>query len=210
MASVFLFVVLGFILLAVVAEVIYLLTLIFKEKEKYRDNPIFVNFLSNRTNGRALGVEIETTKVANRQILEFLPKDIDLVKLKDKKIESEKAILDNYMLVTLPKGLLSKDKTIKFGLPMNPEELPLDLKNHPFGQMLMNFIKLQSLSKTEAEVLRECINRQKNILIESGGGELSENHIKMVSAAMEDFVKLLSKGKDREVVRGPLGPGSSQ
>ena len=192
-----LYIMLGLVSVLVIMEVVYLLTLLFKERSESPDSPMIVNFMSHRSNGRAIGVQTNSRQVANRHIIEFAPRDVDMLKLDKKVIDNEKIIVNDYMQVSLPKGILSKDKNVKFLLPINAEDLPFNLKQHPFGAALMQYIKMQTLSSTESDVLQEIIKRQKHIMKEHGGGEVSEHHIEMLDSLMSDFLKMTTKQKEQ-------------
>ena len=196
MIPIMLYILLGLVTILVISGVIYLLVIIFKERREPPDSPMLVNFMAHRSNGRAFGVETHSRKIANRHILEFAPKDIDMLKYKQKVINNEKIIVDDYMQISLPKGTLSTDKNVKFLLPINPEDLPYSLKIHPLGKMLMNYIKMQNLTETEIDVLRETVARQKVILVAHASGEISEKHIEMLDSLMSDMIKMTAKQKE--------------
>lgn|SRR3990167_5900089 len=197
MIPLMLYIMLGLVFVLVVTLVIYMLILLFKERKEPPDSPLIMNFMSHRSNGRAFGVETNSRKVSDRHIIEYMPKDVDMLKYNKKEIMPEKIIVNDYMIVQLAKGLLSNDKNTKILLPLNPEELNYALKTHPFGAMLMNYIKMQNLTDTEVKTLRETIDRQKNILLKNASGELSAEHVELMDAFITDMLKMTTKQKEQ-------------
>ena len=173
--------------------VIWLIILFFKEEAEKHDSPMIINMMSNYSHpssGHAIGLEVSTTKIDNRFLVEYQPRDIDdKLLLNKKEINNVKVVVNRNKIITLEKGTLSNYRTIKILLAPNAEDYPQELKLTPFGQMIMNLTEGINAFNLESHIVREGSSRKTKILTKLGDGEVSQEYMD----AIDDQTKELAK-----------------
>lgn len=177
--------------LGVVYLGVWLFIVVFREKEEDLDANILLNFLSNRSNGRFLGRELEVTEGKNgRKLIKFEPKDILFKgKNKNKPLLPEKVIAGKNKYVNFPRGTLSKDRNISMVLPINPSDLPENIKHTEIGVALMMMTEMKNLAETEIKILREGSMRKDAMLQKIGDGEISREFMSYTEELVKDYLR---------------------
>lgn len=193
---------------------IYLLFLIFRDdEEKFEDN-LIINFMSNYTipiKGHAVGLEIETKRIGNRYLIEYLPRDINRKRLEiNKNIDTVKVAVDKNKMLVLPEGTLSGYRNVKILLPPKPEDFTDNLKTTLFGQAMMKLTEEINGANVESIIIREGSNRKDKLLKELGDGEISEEYIQRQKEINKEIDKMKqdSRGSSSSSSPSPFRPPS--
>ncbi len=142
-----------------VAIIIGLIIYIIKST-RIKDEPdnadIIINCLSDYTNGYALGLIDEKKGNKEKYNYTMLPRDINYIKLRDKKIDikPEHVFVKRKLLVDLG---LSGHRNMFLALPERAKHLPEKFKSSPLAPYIMEFIEDMHEAKNnqEIELLRE-------------------------------------------------------
>lgn len=194
-----LYVGIGILLVVFMALIGIALNYYFREEEKPEDDPFILNFMSQRTNGHAYGLEKAAQRTTSgRWNCSFDPKDVRPKDIIKNLWKPQEVVVDYDKVVTLPKGMFSKHKNVKIYLPQNAEDLTPALKDTSFGKMLMLMIEKQNLDKTIQEMLREGTKRRDDLLKELGDGELSAEWLTSIKTLLVEDIKtsIMKAGKD--------------
>ena len=190
------FILLGISFISLGALVIWLLITIFGEKEKKVDNPIALNFLAKRDNGRFIGEEISRSTGKNgRHLCIISPKDISIKNLKDK-IPDETVIVDKNKLLSISRGALSKDKNINLYLPATIDDIDSSIRTTPLGLALAYLTMLKDVEKTVEDILREGAMRRDLLLQKIGSGEISKEFINFQEGLVKDYLEHVINPRD--------------
>jgi hypothetical protein len=183
--------------LIVTGLIIWLLVVIFRDKEEEKDRNMALNFMSNYSNGRAYGQELSVDKsFEGRFIITFMPKDITSDSLKT--LKAEKIIVDKGKLISLPRGTWSKEKNISIYLPIRAEDFPDALKQTEFGKMLMLFTEMKNSVNSEVDMVREGSRRKDDILKRIGDGELSGEILDANHELIKELIKMMAENRTRD------------
>jgi len=195
--------VLAFLLLA--GLTLWLLVVIFSEKKKGKDNPLFLNFLSSRDNKRFIGEQVNIVQgKGGRHVVEIEPRDLS----HDFKgpLVNEKIVVDSNKLIGSPKGTLSQGRNINIGLPANIDDVPEILKETVLGKGIIFMTGLKDLEKTIEDILREGTVRRDELLRKIGDGEISKEFINLQEGLIKNHLEKLISGKDTKSSSVPM-PG---
>ena len=208
-----------YILLAVLIVIalglgIFLIYNVFRNKDDELRKPIFLNFMSYKTNSRFLG-RVQKVEVGRngRTKVEFIPKDIVITdENKDTLIVNEKVILGKTKREVIPKGVLSADYDVVLGLAAHPDDYAEELKNTAFGKALMWATELKNLEELEISILREGGERKDKLLKSIGDGEISKEFMERMEEGVKDYLKAVVNAKEDKgkmnLNPGALGHGS--
>lgn len=191
---IFTYIILGFVVLIAVVVGIWLLIILFKEKEIPSDENLILNINSHLDgSGRFLLSEktVDKTSYTDRTIITGTPKDVDWKKLKTLKLDVKdvKTIVEEDKVINCPKGTLSYDKNIKILLPPTPEDLPEVLKDTPLGNAFASYLETKNYNKEILNIVREGSNLKSLYLKKLGDGEISNELV-------EQYKKLFTMLKD--------------
>lgn len=182
-----------FSITAIAGLIIWLAMLYFKEHDEKHDDPLVINMMSNYSSpvaGHAIGFEVSTTKVDNRYLIEYSPRDVDKKYfLENKKVENVKVVVDKNKIITLEKGTLSNFRTIKILLPPNAEDFGTELKLHPFGKIMMDLTESINSFNVESSMVRKGSNMKTKILERMGDGEISKEYMNSIDDQTKELVK---------------------
>jgi len=174
---------------------------IMKEEENDYQDPFVMNMMPNYSSpikGFALGVLVKSTKVGDRYLVEYSPRDVDKSFMKDRKqIENVEVAIDKEKMLVMPKGTLSARRDIIILLPKNPEDFPSELKVTRYGRALMAMTESINVDNVEIATVREGSDRKTNLVNKIGGGELSEKYVEMIEEIAKTVMKTMEKEKDR-------------
>jgi hypothetical protein len=163
-----------------------------KDDEEERDNPYGINFLTQHTQGGAIGVERYVKYGKNgRRIIKFSPRDVyvkDMTQIPDIDV-----IVEKNKTISIPKGAWSKDKNINIYLPPSADAFPEPLKNTEFGKMFMFWTALKDADNAELDAFKEGMRRQSAHIRSMGAGEIS---IEKITQLDEYFMEALDAIKD--------------
>lgn len=177
--------------LIIVGLFVWLLLLLYREKQDYENNPIIVNFNSKYSNKSFIGIQTEVIEGKNGRLhIRYIPKDYDVRNMNSKETE---IIVEPKKVVSLSMGSLSGDRYVKMILPRNPEDLSEELKDHDFFKSMMMFTEMKNAIKTEIDTLREGANRRDNILLKMGDRQLSSKFIQDWEESIKDMVRSITK-----------------
>ncbi len=143
-----------------------------KEEEEKEDKPHFESFIK-QGEGRAYGkiLKIESA-VEGRKIITYRPQDLSVKTLKKiKKLEPVSVIVDKNKLLCFPKGTLSNEKDIYWGLPKNVDDFPENFGKTLLGKWLMLLTELKNFDNTEIQAYKERVERQTDHIKDIGMGE---------------------------------------
>lgn len=184
--------------------IVWLLSIVFREKKEAKDSPIDLNFLSHFDTGCFIGTEISSVGAKdNYHFIKMLPKDIDIDKLnKNEVIKPVSIIVENNKICSFPKGTLSKDKNINFLLPKKSSDFHETVKDSIIGKGLMLAVELQNSSNAEINSLIEGHIRKDEILKRIGNAEISKEFLTFQSELYQDMLRtaLEAKTKDRSSI----------
>jgi hypothetical protein len=163
-----------------------------KEEEEDRDNPYGINFLTQHTQGGAIGIEryVKYGK-DGRRIIKFSPRDVyvkDMTQIPDIDI-----IVEKNKTISVPKGAWSKDKNINIYLPPSADAFPEPLKSTEFGKMLIFWTALKDANNSELDAFKEGMKRQSAHIKSMGAGEIS---VEKITQLDEFFMEALDAIKD--------------
>ena len=183
-------IIIGMVILAIIVYVK------FREEEEEKDNPLGINFLANHSNGRAIGIEKEIIiGKGNRKIITLSPRDINRENIKKLDIEDVKVIVDKNKLISIPKGLWSKDKNINIYLPSKLSDFSTALKQTEFGKMLMFWTAIKNADNAEIDALQEGMKRQAAHIESIGAGELSVAKMQQIEEIYSDLLSAAKESK---------------
>jgi hypothetical protein len=185
---------------AVIGLGLWLFIIVFREKEDDLDSTILLNFLSNKTNGRFLGKELNVIDAdSGRKVITFEPKDLLLRgRHKNDKIETEEVIVGKSKYITLPRGTLSRDRNISIALPITPDDLPENIKETELGIALMMMTEMKNLADTEKAIIREGSTRKDAMLKKIGDGEISRDMMSYFEEMIKDYLKAQINPRDNK------------
>lgn len=188
----------GIVAAFIIAGLAYWLFTLYERKEKeVYDDVIFINYMPQYSNGHAFGTINKFTYGTNRIGVEFAPKDFDKVKFQKQKkkpvVPAEKVYFDKGKFHWFPKGTLSAERNLCFGLPPRPEILPEEIKKTSQGRFLMNMIEGSNADQEEISILRQRQKRQTAMLEKSEGLEIAQDTIELSKEANELLKKLFTK-----------------
>jgi hypothetical protein len=193
---------------------IWLLISYFTEKRKIRDDPIILNFLAPIDHGFFLGTQIsDITGKDGRHVIQFEPKDIDLLQDNKEKMAKQQEPVDVIVaknkLFAMPKGSISKLRNVNIVLPKSASDFPEALKESLIGKGLMWAVEAQNAINSEINSLREGHNRKDKIFENIGHGEASTQFMGFMQELYKDALKASVdlKGKDNKPT-SVLNPGA--
>jgi hypothetical protein len=197
MASVFLYVFIGFLFMLLIGAIVWLLIMVFSRKEVTSDNAIALNFLANEDSGFFLGEVVSSDPGKNnRQIINMRPLDVDARK-EQIVPETVPVIVESGKMLNISKAHgLSKQKNITILLPARAEDLSGPLKDTLFGKGLMWMAELENFSKTAVDIVREGNTRKDTLLKEIGTGEISRNFLEQTNNLVRDYMENILSKKD--------------
>lgn len=193
------------IFLGLIAVLAYYLV---REEEEKEERPHFVSFIK-QTNGRAYGKVLEIEKaIEGRSIVHFKPQDLSLKTLKKmKKIEPIPTIIDKGKLLCFPKGTLSNEKDIYWGLPNNADDFPENFGKTLLGKWMMVLTELKNFDNTELAAYKECKERQAELIKDVGMGEVTRERIQYFEGLFLDAIKNITEVQKIKTSSGfsPIG-----
>ena len=193
--------IIAFGILIVICIIIAIVYVAYREEKHISEPVIFFNWLSHKTGGRAVGKIISSMKGAGgRHLVEFKPMDIGLEE-KKKRIIPKKArvILGKGKKVDFPKGTLSGELNLSFGLPKHADDFPDAIKNTEFGKFLMFYTELTNATNNEIDALKEGFDRQSRHIKEMGFGEVSVERMDQMEGLFKDMLEMVKDGKKDKV-----------
>jgi len=183
---------------------IYIFTIVYKEQEEPTDDTIFINFLSQYTEGYSFGSIIEVIQGTKRIGIKFIPRDLNYVKLFKMNKNKEKIIIkpqlmwiEKNKLISLPKGFLSGARHVVFGLPVNPEDFNDSFKSTEIGRVFMEMINKIDSNEEETHILRKRINSQTKFLEKTIGNEIVDNFMNESFEITKDISKIANEVKSK-------------
>jgi len=190
----------------------FLLVLFFREEEEKTLSPLIINLMPQYTipvKGHAVGVEVNTTKVDNRFLIEYQPRDLNYENINDKKnIENVKVVIDKNKILTLPIGTLSSFRDVKILLAPNAEDYSSELKDTVFGKVIMAMTEAIGVENKETDIVREGSNRKSKLLEKLGDGEISEEYIDKIGEITREALKHAGDTKKESPQRSGFNPPS--
>jgi hypothetical protein len=168
-----------------------------KEEDEDFDNPICINFMSDYSDGRFIGVQkYSVLGKDDRRIITISPRD---VLIKDvKHIPDVKVIVDKNKLIPLSKGQGSRDKNVNIILPKDASHFPKQLKESMFGKWLMFLTELQNAENSELDAFKEGMARQSAHIKSMGAGELSVERMTQLTEYFDEVIKSIQEAKKKE------------
>lgn len=181
---------------------IWLLVVIFKEKEIPSDDAIFKNFMPQFTKGYSNGTINEIKQYDDRLGIVFTPKDVNLVNLfKNKnKIEITPEIIwvEKSKFKIFPRGFLSGHRHEVWALPPRAEDLPEQFKKTDIGDFLMNSIEDSNSRNEETKILRNRVKVQNKLVTKTEGLELVDDYLSKVNEITKDVTKLIPQQEKKQ------------
>ena len=178
---------------------VWLIKIIKEKDEELYDDVIFHNFMPQFANGHFEGAVLDFITGEKRTGVKFIPKDIDRLKyMKDRKkieIQPEIVYFENSLLKSFPKGTLSNERNILWGLPPKAELLQERLKETDMGKIMMRMIEENSASNEERDILRMRQIRQRQMLEKSEGLKIAEDTIELLEESNKQIKKGYGKGE---------------
>lgn len=169
---------------------IYWLVITFKEKEKPEDYPFLFNLMPYRSNGYAIGLIKEIKRgPSGRTRIFYDPKDLRAEDIVKKNWKTQDVIIDFDHIITIPKGIISNYKNIIIALPPNAEDMPNYFKNSLLGEIFSEYLEKINTDNTIIKAMREESNRKDALLVDIGGGEISDTWRKWATGILQDFGK---------------------
>lgn len=202
--------------LVTIASLVWALYETFKGRDEEKPNaPFILNFASHDCNKRFEGREIESKVGAHgRHIITYRPKDIDIKGLKrlelKRKLEPQKAIVEDGKLVVIPAGQLSQDKTLKIILADRAEEYDPSIKTTPFGMGLAWASEQVNLDKTVEKILRESSLTKDEMLSRLNDGEMTREMLSTMDSLLKDSLKLRINEHDKKEKQTYISPPGVQ
>lgn len=188
-----------FATLVALVLLVLLLRIVFKEKEEEEDRVIALNFLTNHSNGRAIGIERELIPGAGERKIAILePRDLNPKRKKEEEIKNEKVIIDKDKILYCPKGSWSKDRNINIYIPPSASDFPISLKKTELGQALMFYTEVKNAVNTEINAIKEGSKRKSEILERLGDGEISVEFLEKNQELVKDLFKNIVDMKLKE------------
>lgn len=193
---VFVYLAIGLLLLVVmfVGLVLYIKS---HTDSDFFDDTIVINLDSSDSNKRCVGyLKSNFNARNNRKIITALPRDCD----PDMGVVDDEIVtVANFdRVITIPRGVLSKDKNIMFIMPERSEDMPEDLRNTNLGIALSIYCDLAMGKKVDIDAARELINRQALLKLENVG-ELSVDKIHSLNELSNDLAKIKDPPKQAPV-----------
>lgn len=190
MASPGIIVFISILVLIVLGLIVVLAIYLTKEEDEKEDKPHFMSFI-RQGNGKAYGKVLSIEKaIDGRSVVNMRQQDLSIKSLKKlKKIESLPIIVDKGKLICLPKGTLSNEKDIYFGLPKNAEDFPENFGKTLFGKWLKFLTELKNVDNTTLEAYKECKERQAELIKKVGMGEATRESIQQFEGLVLDTIK---------------------
>jgi len=176
-----------------------------KDEEEERDNPYGINFMTQHTQGGAIGVE-KYVKYGKdgRRIVKFSPRDVyvkDVTQIPEMDI-----IVDKNKTISIPKGFWSKDKNINIYLPPTPDKFPEPLKRTEFGKMLMFWTALKDADNAEIEAFKTGMSRQSEHIKKMGAGEISIERITQLDEMFQEALDAIKDTRKKDEGAGGFAP----
>ncbi|MFW5793888.1 MAG: hypothetical protein ACOCV1_00160 [Bacillota bacterium] len=180
--------------LIICALSVWLLIIYNKEEKIGKNEPLVLNLIASEEDGRAMITEKEVQNgCGKRFVVNAEANDIDQ---NSKNINRElKIVVPENKVISLPQGLLSKDRNIKIYLPIRAENMPESIKNTDFGKSLMFLTELKDYKSSVEKILREGSKRKDNLLQEIGDGELSSEFLNSIKGLVIKDIKELIRDK---------------
>ena len=198
------------IFLTIITFIIIVVIRFAKDEEDLQDRTLGINFLTNYTDGVALGIETSiVTGKSGRKIVTLAQRDVAPTNFD--KMKEVKVVVDKNKIITLPKGTWSREKNINLYMPPSAEDFPDTLKHTEFGKMLMLWTEIQNAVNSELDMVKEGSRRKSEVLKRLGDGELSRENLITINEFQKDLVKLATDVRTREKSTGyyPSVPSSS-
>lgn len=195
-----------FVLFIAFAILTWIVIIIYnKDEDEYLDNAYGINFLTNNTQGGAIGVE-KYVKYGKdgRRIIKFSPRDVLIRDLK--LIPDIDVIVEKNKTIPIPKGLWSRDKNINIYLPATPDDFPEPLKQTEIGKMFMLWTALKNSDNGEIEAFKEGMKRQKAHIISMGAGEVSIEKITQLDEYFQEALDAIKDTKKKDESGGFAPP----
>lgn len=183
--------------IAVVIGIWIIILFYAKDEEEERDNPYGINFLTQHTQGGAIGVEryVKYGK-DGRRVVKFSPRDVyvrDMTQIPDIDI-----IVEKNKTLSIPKGAWSRDKNINIYLPPSADDFPEPLKKTEFGKMFMFWTALKDADNAEIEAFKEGMKRQAEHIKSMGAGELSVEKITQLDEYFQEALNAIRDSKRKD------------
>ena len=167
------------LVLLVFGGFLWLMIVIFGKKQEKEDSTILLNFNSALDNGHFLGEvkQINHMCKGNRCEITYEVRDIDV---RNPQNITQVGYIDNWKLISCPKGFPSKNRNFVIALPLNAEDLPGSFKDTLLGKGIMYMTELDNLAKFCETILRKGIKDREALLKDIGTGEISSNNLSIV------------------------------
>jgi len=153
------FTILFFVLtvLGIVTYAVYLI--VSREKKKWENSNIILNFMPQFCDGYAIGIEVNSKKIGDRELITYQSTDADNKEVDlGKKVELQTIPIGNNKIITHSCGNLSSRRTIKFLLPPDASYFSKEFRETLFGKAL---VKLTEEINAENVVVDTLLNKNK-------------------------------------------------
>lgn len=148
-----------------------------KEKKKFENKNIILNFMNQYTDGYSCGLEISTEKSAGREMITYEPLDVDMKDLENNKnIENQRIVADSNFIIPLSYGSLSRRRTIKLILPPSIDGLSPEIRKSRIGPYLAQMILDNKCENTALKVALSS-NKVEDKLLMRGEGKQRLNEL---------------------------------
>lgn len=177
-----------------VAAVIAIVIAVVKygKEEEFFDEPIGLNFMADHCDGRFIGVEKKSELGKDgRKIITLEPRDVNPYQME--KAKNVPVVVDRNKLISLPKGVVSRDKNINIYLPPSLADFPPALKETLFGKIMMFLTAITDASNAEIAAFQEGMKRQSQHVKTMATGEVSLERMNQIEEIYDD---LLTAAKD--------------
>ena len=97
--------------------------------------------------------------------------------------------MDSNKRILIPKGCLSKDKSITMILPNTSAEFDEEFKKTDIGKAFMWLTELKNLEKTQVDIINEGSIRKTELLKRIGDGEVSKAFMGITDELVKDSLR---------------------
>lgn len=164
-------------------------------KKDWIDNNIVLNFNSNKSHKRFIGIVKKEEKGAEgRTKLYYEPKDV-FVKEGEKVIANDEEVITEHRII-LPKNSLSADKNIEFVLPSDVNDYDKNFLDTLIGKAFLWITEVENLRKTEIDLVRSGSISKTELLQKLGDGEISRELLSKIKSEIDLILTLAVKNKE--------------
>lgn len=189
---IWLYILLGVLIIGLIALSLWLVAIKFKEKDKGNNEPLVFNLTGQ--GGAMLTEKRIVNGAGKRLVINALRNDIDQNSKEEKK--EDIIIIPENNVLSLPQGTSSEKRNIKIYLPFEAEDIPSAIKDTPFGTAMRSLANNKEIERLKENILREGSDRKSAILKEIGDGEISEFYVQQLKDFVKKDLKDISSRKD--------------